>query len=102
MDWFYRRAARAFMWVARKPVQRLDLLVGEAYRIVGLVPLMATARLSAWFDWHGIDGVVDGFARCVLSLSGQVRRLQAGRLQYNLLYAFLVAGIMVCWYILSN
>lgn len=99
MDWFYRKAARAFMWVARKPIQTTDLLVGELYRVGGLIPLMITARFSSWFDWHAIDGVVDGFARNVQRLGGQVRRFQAGELQYNILYAFLVAGAMVCWYV---
>jgi multicomponent Na+:H+ antiporter subunit D len=101
MDWFYRMAARAFMWAARKPIQTADLLVGEIYRVGGLVPLMAVARFSAWFDWHAIDGVVDGFARNVQRLGGQVRRFQSGQLQYSILYAFLVVGAMVCWYVLS-
>jgi multicomponent Na+:H+ antiporter subunit D len=101
MDWFYRKAARAFMWVARKPVQRADDLTGEVYRIGGLVPLMATARFSAWFDWHAIDGVVDGFARSVRRMGGQVRKLQSDQLQLSILYAFLVVGAMVGWYILS-
>jgi multicomponent Na+:H+ antiporter subunit D len=101
MDWFYRMAARAFMWAARKPIQAADLLVGELYRTGGLVPLMAVARFSSWFDRHAIDGVVDGFARNVQRLGGQVRRLQSGQLQYNILYAYLVAGAMVFWYVLS-
>jgi multicomponent Na+:H+ antiporter subunit D len=101
MDWFYRMAARAFMWVARKPIQTADHLVGEIYRVGGLVPLMATARFSAWFDWHAIDGVVDGFARNVRRMGGQIRRLQSDQLQFSILYAFLVVGAMVGWYILS-
>lgn len=100
MDWFYRMAGRAFMWLARKPVQTADERVGEVYRTGGLVPLMAVARFSSWFDWHAIDGVVDGFARSVRSLGGQVRRFQSGQLQYSILYAFLVAGVMLCWYVL--
>jgi multicomponent Na+:H+ antiporter subunit D len=101
MDWFYRMAARAFMWVARRPIQTADYLIGEIYRVGGLVPLMATARFSAWFDWHAIDGVVDGFARSVRRMGGQVRRLQTDQLQLSILYAFLVVGAMVGWYILS-
>ena len=67
----------------------------------GLVPLMATARFAAWFDWHAIDGVVDGFARQVQRLGGQVRRLQTGQLQFNILYAFLAAGLLLGWYFWS-
>jgi multicomponent Na+:H+ antiporter subunit D len=101
MDWFYRMAARAFMWVARRPIQTADYLIGEIYRVGGLVPLMAAARFSAWFDWHAIDGVVDGFARNVRSMGGQIRRLQSDQLQFSILYAFLAVGAMVGWYILS-
>jgi multicomponent Na+:H+ antiporter subunit D len=102
MDWFYRMGARAFMWLARRPVQAADDRVGEIYRFGGLVPLMATARFSAWFDWHAIDGVVDGFARSVRRLGGEVRKLQTNQLQISILYAFLAVGVMVGWYILSN
>jgi multicomponent Na+:H+ antiporter subunit D len=101
MDWFYRMAARAFMWVARRPIQTADYLIGEIYRVGGLVPLMAAARFSAWFDWHAIDAVVDGFARNVRRTGGQIRRLQSDQLQFSILYAFLAVGAMVGWYILS-
>jgi multicomponent Na+:H+ antiporter subunit D len=102
MDWFYRKAGRAFLWVARRPVQTVDSWVGELYRTSGLVPLMASARFAAWFDWHAIDGVVDGFARQVQRLGGQVRRLQTGQLQYNILYVFLAAGLLLGWYFWSS
>ena len=42
MDWFYRMGGRAFLWLARKPVQAADTFVGELYRVAGLVPLMVT------------------------------------------------------------
>ena len=32
MDWFYRKGGRAFLWLARKPVQAVDTVVGELYR----------------------------------------------------------------------
>jgi multicomponent Na+:H+ antiporter subunit D len=102
MDWFYRMGARAFLWLARRPVQAADDRVGEIYRFGGLIPLMATARFSAWFDWHAIDGVVDGFAHSVRRLGGEVRKLQTNQLQISILYAFLAVGVMVGWYILSN
>ena len=37
MDWFYRKGGRAFLWLARKPVQIADTFVGELYRVAGLV-----------------------------------------------------------------
>ena len=45
LDWFYRMGGRAFLWLARKPIQAVDTGVGEVYRVGGLVPLMK----SAWF-----------------------------------------------------
>ena len=45
LDWFYRMGGRAFLWLARKPVQSADTGVGEVYRVGGLVPLMKSAGL---------------------------------------------------------
>ena len=39
LDWLYRMGGRAFLWLARKPVQFVDSGVGEIYRVGGLVPL---------------------------------------------------------------
>jgi multicomponent Na+:H+ antiporter subunit D len=63
---------------------------------------MASARFASWFDWNGIDWVVDGFARQVQRLGGKVRRLQTGQLQYNILYVFLAAGLLLGWTIWSS
>jgi multicomponent Na+:H+ antiporter subunit D len=68
MDWFYRKGGLLFLWIAKHPIQWFDTAWGEAYRVVGLGPLMVISRFWSWFDWHGIDGVVDGFAR----VSGQL------------------------------
>ena len=56
MDWFYRKGGRAFLWLARKPVQAADTFVGELYRLAGLVPLMMSARVAGLFDNEVIDG----------------------------------------------
>jgi multicomponent Na+:H+ antiporter subunit D len=99
MDWFYRKAAGVLMGLARRPVQAADSWLGELYRTAGLAPLMAAARSASWFDWHGIDGFVDGFARRVRGLGGRIRRLQTGQLQDNILYVLIAAGALVCWYL---
>ena len=70
LDWFYRRGGLAFLWLAKNPIQWLDTTWGEAYRVVGLFSLMTTARFWAWFDWHGIDGFLDGSAKGVRALGG--------------------------------
>ncbi|MDZ7812307.1 MAG: hypothetical protein U5L74_03975 [Ideonella sp.] len=63
LDWFYRMGGRGFLWLAKHPIQWLDNTWGVAYReVVGLYSLMTTAKFWSWFDWHGIDGVVDGSA----------------------------------------
>jgi multicomponent Na+:H+ antiporter subunit D len=95
MDWFYRKGARVFDWVARKPVQTIDTVVGEIYRLGGLGPLMKSARLSAKFDNRVIDGLVDGLAASVLKLGSWLRVAQRGQIQQNLVLAFGVAAVIL-------
>ena len=101
LDWFYRMGGRGFLWLAKKPIQFVDTCVGEIYRVCGLGPLMTTARFWSWFDWHGIDGVVDGTARTVRGTGGLVRRAQSGQLQYNLFWAVTIAAGLVLTYVFS-
>ncbi len=86
LDWFYRKGGNLFLGFARNQVQRLDSFVGECYRTAGLVPLMLTARFCSWFDWHGIDGVVDGVANGVRGTGDKLRHMQSGKLQLNLFF----------------
>ncbi len=99
MDWFYRMGGRAFFWLARKPIQTADSEWSEAYRHVGLRPLMTTARFWSWFDWHGIDGVVDGTARTVMRIGALARRLQAGRIQVGMFYAAALVALILIVYV---
>jgi len=96
MDWFYRMGGRGFRWLAKKPIQGTDTAWGEFYRICGLGPLMTTARFWSWFDWHGIDGVVDGVARSVRNIGATVRRVQNGQLQFYIFYAAAALGVLLC------
>jgi multicomponent Na+:H+ antiporter subunit D len=95
LDWPYRIGGRAFLWLAQKPVQFVDICVGEIYRLGGLVPLMVSARLSAVFDNSVIDGAVDGFASTVRNLGGRLRSAQRGALQENLTVAFGLGAVLV-------
>ena len=95
MDWFYRMGGRGFRWLARRPIQAADTAWGEFYRICGLLPLMTTARFWSWFDWNGIDGVVDGIARSVQNLGSAVRRIQNGQLQYYIFFAVTAVGVLL-------
>ena len=100
MDWFYRKAGRSFLWVAKHPLQWFDTAWGEGYRVVGLGSLMTVSRFWGWFDWHGIDGVVDGIARCVRAIGGRVRTLQSGQIQYSIYYAASFAAVLLIAYVL--
>lgn len=95
LDWFYRVGGRAFLWLARKPIQALDTLVGQLYQIAGLVPLTKTARRAGWFDNEVIDGFVDGVARLVRKAGGRLRSAQRGQMQENLAFAFGVAAVLI-------
>jgi multicomponent Na+:H+ antiporter subunit D len=95
LDWFYRLGGRAFLWLARKPVQTADTGVGEVYRGGGLVPLMKSAGLVGLFDNRVIDGAVDGFASSVRRVGGRLRFAQRGALQENLTLVFAVAAIVL-------
>ncbi len=101
LDIIYRKGAKLFMWFARKPVQTVDDAVSEAYNDGGLVPLMTTARFASWFDWHGIDGVVDGIARTVRNIGGGLRKVQSGQLQYSIYYAVSFVALVIAAYVLA-
>ena len=60
---------------------------------------MTLSRFWSWFDWHAIDGVVDGLARSVRVLGGRVRLLQSGQIQLTLFTAFSLAAIVLVTYI---
>ncbi|MFH7320644.1 Na+/H+ antiporter subunit D, partial [Desulfurivibrio sp. D14AmB] len=93
---------RALLWLARKPLQGADAAVNNAYSTWGLNPLMTISRFWSWFDWHAIDGVVDGIARGVRGVGDQVRHLQAARLQVNIFYTVSIVAVLLILYLFSN
>jgi multicomponent Na+:H+ antiporter subunit D len=95
LDWFYRKGGRAFLWLARRPIQAVDSWFGELYRVAGLGGLMLSARLSGRFDGRVIDGAVDGLATTVDAVAQRLRGAQRGDVQQTLLIAFGVAGLVV-------
>ncbi|MCD6187763.1 MAG: Na(+)/H(+) antiporter subunit D [Desulfuromusa sp.] len=101
LDWFYRRGAVWFMWVARKPVSATNEWVSNIYQSVGLRLTMALARALSWFDWEGIDWALDGSARGVVKGGEQVRQFQTGKLQQYigaavaLLFIVLIVVVLV-------
>ncbi|MEN8257848.1 MAG: Na(+)/H(+) antiporter subunit D [Thermodesulfobacteriota bacterium] len=101
LDWFYRKGGDVFMWLDRVVFQTVDNWVGRIWDKVGILPLMTISKFWSWFDWHGIDGVVDGVARGVRGLGGQVRRLQSGQIQYNIYFAATVMAVAIIAYVFA-
>ena len=100
MDWFYRKGGRAFLWLARKPIQMADTFVGELYRVAGLVPLMISARVAGLFDNKIIDGAVDGLAESVRGIGRRLRWVQRGQMQQNLAISFAVGAALIVAYVI--
>jgi multicomponent Na+:H+ antiporter subunit D len=93
VDWFYRKGALAFMWVACKPISIANDWVGEVYRTVGLRFTMLVAKALSWFDWEGIDWAVDNSAKGVVEGGDKMRTLQTGKIQQYIGGA--VAALMI-------
>lgn len=102
LDWFYRMFGRLVVWLAKKPIQSSDTAVNNAYNTWGLNPLMTMSRFWSWFDWHAIDGVVDGLARAVRGVGDRVRQLQAARLQLNVFYTVSIVAVLLVLYVFAN
>jgi len=100
LDWFYRKGALVFIWIARKPVSFINDVIGEAYRTVGLRFIMLkAASFFSGFDRWGIDGVVDGLAETVIKTGDRARNFQTGKLQHYVGFAvfilFIIVGVVV-------
>ena len=93
VDWFYRKGALVFMWVASKPISIANDWVGEVYQTVGLRFTKAVAKALSWFDWEGIDWAVDGSAKGVVQGGDKMRTLQTGKIQHYVGGA--VAALMI-------
>jgi multicomponent Na+:H+ antiporter subunit D len=100
LDWFYRQGGRAFLRLARGPVQFVDTCIGELYRVAGLVPLMVTSRVIGVFDNQVIDRAVDGLAETFRGLGRRLRAAQRGPLQESLALTFGVVAVLVLVFLL--
>jgi multicomponent Na+:H+ antiporter subunit D len=100
LDWFYRKGGRAFLWTVKNPLQWFDTAFSKAYRVVGLNVLMTTSQFWSWFDWNGIDGVVDGTARCVRAIGRRVSLvLQRGQIQQTIYYTVTFVAVILVAYV---
>lgn len=88
-DWFYRKGAKVFMWLANKPVARFEYnVVGEAYEFVVRKPILGIAHLLRVFDTNAVDGTVNGVGRMTVASSMIMRVIQSGQVQH---YAIIMA-----------
>ncbi|WP_300669297.1 Na(+)/H(+) antiporter subunit D [Desulfoluna sp.] len=81
LDWFYRKGAKGFMWLAKHPVHAFNEWMDTLYRTVGTPLTLALARLFTWFDKEGIDFTIDGSARQVVEGGNKLRQIQTGQIQ---------------------
>lgn len=95
MDWFYRKAGRAFLWLARQPVQWFDSWFGELYRTGGLAGLMKSSRLVGVFDLQAIDRAVDGVGTVVRGVGSRLRAVQRGSVQESLALTLGVVALLL-------
>lgn len=77
-DWFYRKGARAFMWLAERPLARYEQAVSNVSETAALPLLHDAARAGLRLDLAGVDAVVNGIAYVILHGGGRLRRLQTG------------------------
>jgi multicomponent Na+:H+ antiporter subunit D len=96
-DWFYRKGARSFMWLAERPLARYEKAVSGLSDTAVLPFLHGSARAGLRLDLGGVDGVVNGIARSILDGGGVLRRLQTGVVTHYALamIAGLIAAIVV-------
>jgi len=95
IDWFYRKGARVFMWIASRPVNAANNWTNEVYRTVGFRFTLAFAKALSWFDWEGIDWVIDGSARGVVKAGDQLRTLMTGKIQHYIGAAIAITFIVL-------
>ncbi len=93
-DWFYRKGAKTFLWIVNKPVASFEYkIVGEAYELMVIKPMMKIAGMLQSFDAKAVDGSVNGIGRLTVAWSAVMRIIQNGKVHD---YAFIMsAGICV-------
>lgn len=100
LDWFYRKGARVFMWIASKPINAVNEFADNVWKNIGLRYTMLVATFFSWFDKEGIDWVIDGSAKSVVSGGDHLRQIETGKIQQYigfavaLLFVVLIAVVL--------
>ena len=95
LDWFYRKGARVFMWLALKPVTAVNNFTDNVWKSIGLAFTMATAKMFSWFDKEGIDWVIDGSAKSVVNGGDKIRHIETGKIQQYIGFAVAMMFIVL-------
>jgi multicomponent Na+:H+ antiporter subunit D len=93
-DWFYRKGALVFMWIANNPLNALNEFVSNIYQNIGCRMTMVIAKVSSWFDWNVIDGLIDNSASGVVAFGDLTRRHVTGNLQHY------IGGSVACVFVI--
>ena len=92
-DWFYRRGAAAFMWLARHPILWWEQWIISLGDGAGLRLIHRLSRISMWLDVHLVDAAVNGVAKAARRSGLLIRQLQTGIVSH---YAFaMILGLIV-------
>jgi multicomponent Na+:H+ antiporter subunit D len=91
-DWFYRKGARHFMWLAERPLASCETAVSNVAETAALPLLHGTARAGLRIDLNGVDAVVNGVAGAILRGGRALRRLQTGVVTHYALA--MIAGVI--------
>ena len=101
LDWFYRKGAIAFMWVASKPINAVNEFADNVWKNIGLALTMAVAKFFSWFDKEAIDWVIDGSAQSVVDGGNQLRHIETGKIQQYIGVAFVLLFVVLIAVILA-
>ena len=93
-DWLPRKCAKILMWVANKPLSKLEYnYIGELYEFIIQKPIMRVAYYFMKIDTVVVDGTINGLGKLAMTCSQKIQNVQSGKIQH---YAMIMlAGVIV-------
>ncbi len=98
-DWFYRKGATVFIWLASKPVATAEEFIGNLYKTLFIHFTLKTAFFAKRIDFNIIDGIVNGIAGFIMQFSGVLQLLQTGMVRFYALVMFLSVVLLLGFYL---
>lgn len=99
-DWFYRRGATVFMWLANKPVLAWEQMVISLGDGLGLNTIHRLSKHSLSIDVRVVDGAVNGVAKSAMKSGSLLRRLQTGIVTHYALAMAIGLFLVIAVYVL--